>query len=145
MSIVTQIAKAVAAELNRNEFTQEFEAVYTVKPSYEPAELDTLHVIVVPKTLEIEHISRLSTKYTVSVDVGIMQRIGKMTPEEAVETLGDLVDEIADFLSETQLNDFKAATFAGIANEPIYVPEHLTQMRTFTSVLNVKYALLSDR
>ena len=144
MSVVTQIAKAVAAELNRQKFSQEFEATYTVKPSYEPAELDTLHVAVVPKTVEIERLSRLSTKYTVSVDVGVLQRIGKMTPEEAVETLGDLVDEIADYLSEKQLEDFQAATFAGITNEPVYVPEHLTQMRTFTSVLNVKYVLMSD-
>ena len=145
MSLVTEIARAVVAELNRQEFSQEFEAVYTVKPSYEPAELDTLRVAVVPKTLEIERLSRSCTKYIVSVDVGVLQRIGKMTPEEAVETLGCLVDEIADFLSENQLNDIKAATFAEVVNDPVYVPEHLTQLRTFTSVLNVKYALLSDR
>ena len=144
MSLVTEIAKAVVAELNRHDFSQEFEAVYTVKPSYEPAELDTLRVAVVPKTVELERLSRLSAKYTVSVDVGVMQRIGKRTPEEAVETLGDLVDEIADHLSEKPLSEFKAATLNGITNEPVYLPEHLTQLRTFTSVLNVQYVLMSD-
>ena len=145
MSLVTQIAKSVAAELNRHVFSLPFEAVFTVKPGFELSELESLRVIVTPKTLEIETVSRSSSKYLVSVDIGIMQRIGKMTPEEAVETFGDLVDEIADFLSERHLDDFKTATFVGIANEPVYVPEHLTQMRTFTSVLNVKYALVSDR
>ena len=144
MSLVTEIAKAVVAELNRHDFSQEFEAVYTVKPSYEPAELDTLRVAVVPKTVELERLSRLSAKYTVSVDVGVMQRIGKRTPEEAVETLGGLVDEIADLLLEKPLSEFKAATLNGITNEPVYLPEHLTQLRTFTSVLNVQYVLISD-
>ena len=141
MSLVTQTAQAVAAELNRQKFSQEFEAVYRVKPAYELSELDTLRVIVVPKTLEIERVSRSSVKYTVTVDVGILRRIGKAAPEEAVETLGTLVDEIAEFLAETTLSEFRAATFAEVVNDPVYVPEHLTTDRTFTSVLSVKYAM----
>ena len=142
MSIVTQIAKAVVAELNReNEFSVPFEATFSVKPNYELVNLDTIRVVVVPKTLEIERISRISSKYTVTVDVGIMQRLGKLTPEEAVETLGDLVDEIMDFLSDRSLEDFKAATFVSLVNDPVYVPEFLTQNRTFMSVLSVKYVL----
>ena len=142
MSIVTQMAKAVVAELNReNEFSVPFEATFSVKPNYELVNLDTIRVVVVPKTLEIERASRSSFKYIVTVDVGIMQRLGKLTPEEAVETLGDLVDEIADFLTDQQLDDFPEATFTEIANDPVYVPEYLTQNRTFMSVLSVKYAL----
>ena len=41
-----------------------------------------------------------------------------------MEKLGKLVDEIAEFLSETNLKDYDAATFAGISNDPIYIPEH---------------------
>ena len=142
MSIVTQMAKAVAAELNREqEFSVEFEATFSVKPNYELTELDMIRVVVVPKTLEIERISRSSTKYIVTIDIGIMQRLGKMTPEDAVESLGDLVDEIAEFLSDRELEDFKAATFVSLSNDPIYVPEFLSQSRTFMSVLSVKYVL----
>ena len=144
MSIVTRMAKAVTAELNRDqEFSVPFEAVFSVRPSYELKELNTIRVIVVPKALEIERVSRISSKYLVTVDIGIMQRLGKMTPEEAVESLGDLVDEIADFLSDRPLEEFKAATFVSITNDPIYVPEFLTQNRTFMSVLSVKYVLLT--
>jgi len=145
MSLVTTIAKSVASELNKHDFSLPFEAVFTVKPGFELSELETLRVIVVPKTLEIETVSRSSSKYLVSVDVGIMQRIGKMTPEEAVETLGDLVDEIIEFLKTKTLDEFPAAQCVGVANDPLYVPDHLTQSRTFTSVVNVKYALTSDR
>jgi hypothetical protein len=141
MSIVTQIAKAVVSELNRHEFSLEFESAFSVKPSYELTELDTLRVIVVPKTLEIDRSSRSSFRNLVTVDIGVMRRFGKQTPEDAVETLGDLVDEIADFLSDASLEEFKEAAVVSMTNDPIYVPEHLTQNRTFMSVLTVKYIL----
>ncbi|MCL2304494.1 MAG: hypothetical protein FWC43_04045 [Planctomycetaceae bacterium] len=144
MSLATTIAKSVVAELNEHNFLLPFEAAFSVKPGFELSELETLRVIVVPKTLELETVTRSSSKYLVSVDVGIMQRIGKMTPEEAVETLGDLVDEIVEFLKTKTLEEFPAAQCVGVANDPIYVPDHLTQSRTFTSVVNVKYTLISD-
>ena len=142
MSITTTIAQSVVAELNHHDFSLPFEAVFSVKPGFELAELDTLRVIVVPKTFEVASISRSSSKYLVSVDIGIMQRIGKMTPETAVETLGELVDEVIEFLKTATLAKFPAAQCIGVANDPIYIPDHLTQSRTFTSVVNVKYALL---
>jgi len=142
MSLVTTVAKSVAAELNKHTFSLSFEAVFSVKPGFELAELDTLRVIVVPKTLEIETVSRSSSKYLVSVDIGIMRRIGNLSPEEAVETLGDLVDEIIEFLKMKTLDDFPVAQCIGVTNDPIYILDHLTQSRTFTSVVNVKYAML---
>jgi hypothetical protein len=142
MSTVTAIAKSVITALNDHTFSLPFEAVYSVKPGLELAELDTLRVIVVPKALEIETASRSASKYIVSIDIGIMRRIGKLTPEEAVETYGDLVDEIIEFLKTKNLKEFPTAQRVAVSNDPIYIPDHLTQSRTFTSVVNVKYALL---
>ncbi len=143
MSIIAKITQAVADALNLHDLSVAFDAVYSVKPGFELAELDVLRVVVVPKSLEIDRISRSSMKYTASIDIGIMQRIGKMTPEEAVDCLGELVDEISEFLQEKTLEKFPEATFAGITNDPIYIPEHLTSNRTFTSVLTVKYMMMS--
>ena len=142
MSLATTIAKSAVAELNQHDFSLPLTAAFSVKPGFELSELETLRVIAVPKTLELETVSRSSSKYLVSVDIGIMQRIGKMTPEEAVETLGNLVDEIIEFLKTKTLDDFPAAQCVGVANDPLYIPDHLTQSRTFTSVVNVKYAML---
>jgi len=142
MSLVTTIAKSVVAELNKNEFSTPFEAVFSVKPGFELAQLDALRVIVVPKTLEIEAASRSSSKYLISVDIGVMRRLGQLTPEDAVETLGDIVDEVIEFLKQRTLDGFPAARCIAVTNDPIYIPDHLTQSRTFTSVVNVKYALL---
>ena len=141
MSLTTTIAKSVVAELNQHEFSLPFEAVFSVNPGSELEELDTLHVLVVPKTFEIETITRSSSKYLVSVDIGIIRRLGKLSPEEAVETLGDFVDEVIEFLKTVTLDGFPAAQCIGVANDPIYIPDHLTQSRTFTSVVNVKYVL----
>jgi len=143
MSTVTTVAKAVAAELNRHEkFRIPFTAVYSVKPSFDLAALDTIRVVVVPKSYEIASISRASSKYVATVDIGIMQRIGTMTPEEAVDTLGDLVEEMIEFLKTRSLADFPAGQVVGIANDPLYIPDHLTGQHTFTSVLTIQYAML---
>jgi hypothetical protein len=143
MSIVTQIAKAVVTELNKNiaYFSIPFEAEMRVLPSFEPAELQTLRISVVPRTLEMERISRSSSKYSVGIDIGIQRRI-EGTPEETVAKIGHLVDEIMQFLKERTLSNFPAAQWNGITNDPVYVPEHLQQKRTFTSILNVRYLLL---
>jgi hypothetical protein len=142
MSLVTQIAKAVVTELKKNvsNFSIPFEPEMLVLPAFEPAELQKLRVSVVPRTLEIERVSRHSSKYTVGIDLGIQRRI-EGTPEETVTTIGTLVDEISQFLKETTLSDFPAAQWHGVTNDPIYVPEHLQQKRTFTSLLSVRYIL----
>ncbi|GHT31633.1 hypothetical protein FACS1894214_3120 [Planctomycetales bacterium] len=140
MSIANQVAKTVVAELKTHEFSLPFEPVFSVLPSYEPAELQTLRVSVVPRTLEIESATRSYSKYTVGIDIGIQRRI-EGTPEETVESLGNLVDEISLFLKENPLTDFPAAQWSGASNDPLYVPEQLSQKRSFTSVLTVKYVL----
>lgn len=140
MSIVTQVANAVVFELANHAFSQEFEPKMLVLPSFEPAELEVLRVSVVPRTLEIDRVTRASSKYTVGIDIGIQKRISG-TPEETVATMGALVDEIADFLKSADLSQFPAAQWHSLANEPIYVPEHLSQKRTFTSILSLKYLL----
>ncbi len=140
MSISTQIAQAVVFELANHEFSQEFEPKMLVLPSFEPAELEILRVSVVPRTLEMDRVTRASSKYTVGIDVGIQKRITG-TPEETVSAMGALVDEIADFLKSADLSQFPAAQWFGLTSDPLYVPEHLSQKRTFTSILSVKYLL----
>jgi hypothetical protein len=122
------------------DFSIPFEPAMLVLPNFESAELQMLRVTVVPRTLEIERVSRSSAKYIVGIDIGIQRRI-EDAAETAVATLGNLVDEILLFVKDTTLSDFPAAKFSSITNDPIYSPEHLQQKRTFTSVLNVKYIL----
>jgi len=140
MSLATQIAQAVVVELAGHEFSQEFEPKMLVLPDFKPVELEILRVSVAPRTLEIERQTRSSTKYIVIIDIGIQKRIAG-TPENAVATMGTLVDEIAEFLQTTDLSQFPAAQLVNIVNEPLYVPEHLQQKQSFTSILSLKYVL----
>ena len=143
MSIVTKIAEAVVSELAEHEFSQQFEPKMLVLPDFKPVDLEILRVSVVPRTLEIERQTRGSMKYIVTIDIGIQKRIVG-TSEETVTTMGTLVDEISEFLQTVDLSQFPAAQLVNIVNDPLYVPEHLQQKQSFTSILVVKYVMLGD-
>ena len=142
MSIATQVAQAVVVELAGHEFSQQFEPKMLVLPDFKPVELEILRVSVAPRTLEIERQTRSSTKFLVTIDIGIQKRI-EGTPEDTVATMGTLVDEIAEFLQTADLSQFPAAQLVNIVNDPLYVPEHLQQKQSFTSILSLKYVILN--
>ena len=50
-----------------------------------------------------------------------------------------LVQEIVDLFRSASLAGFGAATVATVANQPIYVPQHLDEQRVFTSVVTLTF------
>ncbi len=144
MSLVTDIADAVAAEINAADpgtFGQAFTAQRKVVPAYEVAELTDLKVTVVPKALEISGSTRSASQYDITVDIGIQKKLppGSEASDEQVETLGTLVDQIAEYLRRRSLGAAPFAAWVSIVNDPIYAPEHLLEKRVFTSVLTLTY------
>jgi len=141
MSLVIDIADAVAAELNAappGTFTPAITAVRRVLPEFELSELADLKVSVVPKGVQITGATRATSQYEIAVDIGIQKKLGKDLDAE-VAALGTLVDQIADYLRSRQLSAAPFAAWIRIANEPVYAPEHLAEQRVFTSVLTVTY------
>lgn len=146
MSLVTDIADAVAAEINAAPgspatFNQTFTAVRKVVPAYELSELTDLKVTVVPKAVEISGSTRSASQYDITVDIGVQK---KLPPEseasdEQVETLGTLVDQIAEYLRRRPLSAAPFAAWVSTTNDPVYAPEHLLEKRVFTSVLTLTY------
>jgi len=141
MSIVTDIADAVAAELVEGTFSQEFTPQRKAVPMFELKDLKDLKVSVVPHSLEITGATRGMSQYEATIDIGVQKKIDGDV-DEAVKTLGSLVDEIADFLRKRTLSATPWAVWSGIKNDPVYVPEHLTDQRVFTSVLSVSYKMV---
>ena len=140
MSIATELANAVAFELGQNKY----DVAYQARPEYEPSELEGMKIVVVPKSIAVDRTSRASVKYTVSVDIGVMQRIGPdMTPDDAVDVYGKIVDDITELLVDSELSMFPVATFVGIANDPLYAMDYLVSSRIFMSVLTATYSVLS--
>ena len=144
MSLVTDIADAVAAELNaavEGTFTESFTAQRLVLPEFDLVELADMKVSVVPKAMTITGATRSASQYEIAVDVGVQKKLGKDLDSE-VAALGTFVDEIADYLRQRALTQAAYAAWVSIANEPVYAPEHLAGDRVFTSVLTVTYRAL---
>ena len=144
MSLATDIADAVEAELNAAEagtFGQDFTAERKVLPVFDLADLAELKVCVVPKSVTISGSTRAASQYEIAVDVGVQKKLGKDLDSE-VATLGTFVDEIADYLRQRALTQAAYAAWVSIVNEPVYAPEHLAGERVFTSVLTVTYRAL---
>jgi hypothetical protein len=143
MSLIIDIADAVTAELNAADpgtFSQDFAALRKVLPAYELSELAELKITVVPKAIEISGSTRSVSQYDVQVDIGIQKKLPSGCDIEAeVETLGALVDEIAEYLRKRPLTDTPFAVWVNTKNEPPYVPEHLAEKRVFTSGLTITY------
>lgn len=144
MSLVTDIADAIAAELNAapaDTFDPAFTAVRRVLPAFELADLAELKVTVVPKSVQITGSTRAASQYEIAVDIGVQKKVpsGDTDLDSFVATLGTLVDQIADYLRRRPLSAAPFAVWVSIANEPVYAPEHLDQERVFTSVLTVTY------
>ncbi len=144
MSLVTEIADAVAAELNAaapGTFSESFTAVRKVLPVHELKDLVDLKVTVVPKAVEITGSTRAASQYEITVDIGVQRKLapGNTDLDAAVTTLGTLVDQIAEYLRRRPLATAPWASWISLANDPVYAPEHLLEQRVFTSVLTVTY------
>ena len=141
MSLITDIADAVVAELNAapaGTFDPPFTAQRRVLPAFELAELAELKVTVVPKAVQITGSTRSSSQYDLAVDIGVQRKLTSNSDSD-VETLGTLVDQIAEYLRQRPLSQAPYGVWVGTANEPVYSPEHLLEQRVFTSVLTVTY------
>jgi len=144
MSLVTEIADAVAAELNAaapGTFSESFTAERKVLPVHELKDLVDLKVTVVPKAVEITGSTRAASQYEITVDIGVQRKLapGNTDRDAKVTALGTLVDQIAEYLRRRPLTAAPWASWVSISNDPVYAPEHLLEQRVFTSVLTVTY------
>lgn len=137
MRLALDIADAIVTDLKTGTFSEPLTVVRRVLPEYELTELKTLTITVVPKSVEIANITRQSTSFDIAIDIGVQQKIGKDTDAEVLRLSG-IVSEIVAFLNRRSLPTLKAQ-FKSIGNEPVYVPEHLSEQRLFTSILTVTY------
>ena len=80
MSMVTDIADAVAAELNAAEqgtFSEDFTAERLVLPQFDLEDRAGLKVTVVPKTVGISGSTRSACQYDIAIDVGVRDAVGR--------------------------------------------------------------------
>ena len=137
MARILDIADAVAAELNAHEFGTEFTALRAYLPRFDLEAMGTLHVTVVPNALEMSLSTRGGGDRDYVVDVGVQKRFAQGESDE-VDGLMDLVEGVALHFEGLALED-QGVTCIGVKNAPVYVQEHMAELRQFTSVVSLTF------
>jgi len=141
MAAIIDIADAVVGELNGHTFSKPFKAVRHYRPVFELADMAALHVTVVPRGVEMQAASRVQVQHDFAVDIGVQKKLETASNAE-IDALMALVEEIADFFRLRRLQSVPGAVWARTENQPVYAPEHLEQLRQFTSVLTLTFRVL---
>lgn len=141
MSLIVQTADALVAEINAATLPQPANAQRHYRPQFDLAELKTLRVSVVPKSIAITGAGRNSNQHDVSVDVAVQKKLATEALAE-IDALMELVQAIADALRLRRLAAMPEALWLRTENAPVYAPEHLEQQRVFTSVLTLTYRIV---
>src|SRR5690606_38715320 len=105
------------AELNAapaGTFDPAFTAQRRVLPAFELAELAELKVTVVPKAVQITGSTRSSSQYDLTIDIGVQRKLTSDSDSD-VETLGTLVDQIAEYLRQRPLGQAPYAAWVSTA------------------------------
>ena len=139
MATVVEITDAIVAVLNNHSFSQPFTARRCYVPAFDLKEMKNLHVTVVPRGVELSTVSRSMIQHDVQIDVAVQRKLPAPADpagdQAFIDTLMGLVQEIADVLRA--VGYFGEAQWVKSENKPIYSPEHLEQLRQFTSVLTL--------
>jgi hypothetical protein len=140
MATIIDIAEAVVAELNAASFSQPVTAARLYTPQFELAEMTTLHVTVVPKGLSSTSLDRSRDTFQYQIDLAVQQKVDQANPP--LDALMTLTEEIADHFRAGPLGSFPAARCSDVVNEPVFAPEHLTELGQFTSVLTLTFRVI---
>ncbi len=141
MADITDIADAVAAELNAGSFGQEFTAERHYRPVFDLPEMGTLHVTVVPQGMTIETAGRGRSQHDCRIDIAVQKKFENGDADE-LDPLMALVEQIADHFRFKRLEGLPDAVWVKTENAPIYAAEHMEQNRVFTSVLTLTFRVV---
>jgi hypothetical protein len=139
MSAIIDIAEAVVAEINDADVLPSgISAQRHYVPTFELKDMDTLQVSVVPRGVAIQPMGRAYCQHDVQIDIGIQQRF-QDDQQNTIDALMQQVEQISDLLRAKRLTQLPGAVWLRSQNDPIYAPEHMDQLRQFTSVLTLTY------
>ncbi len=138
MAVITDIADAVTAELNSDDFGITFTAQRLYQPLFELADMKDLHVTVVPRGVAIHSGGRSHNHHDYQIDVAVQKKFDSESPVE-LDPLMDLVQAVADHFRLQRLSSYPDAMWLKTENVPIYAQEHMEQLRQFTSIITFTF------
>lgn len=140
MALIADIAGAVVTALNGHTFSQPFTAARAYLPVFDLKDMKDLHVTVVPRGVEMSTAGRGLAASDIQVDVAVQKKLTGADNAE-IDALMGLVQEIAEFIRST--GRFGDGSWVRSENVPIYSPEHLGELRQFTSVLTLTLKVMT--
>lgn len=141
MAVITDLADAIVAELNASTFSQTITAVRQFLPQFELPEMKTLHVTVVPRGIASGIADRSRGQGDYSVDIAVQKKLSSDDNAD-IDPLLALVEEIADHFHARRLASYPNAAWLKTEQTVLYAPEHMVDLRQFTSVLTLTYRVV---
>jgi len=149
MSVHTDIADAVVAQLNDASLSQDFTAVRKHRPQKKRADAATLAVTVIPFGWTMQsHADRSRTQDDYTIDVVVQKSVSPTAAgehdEDALDELDTLFEEIAQHLKSNRRPP-TYATASWIRSETLpeseagYVREHLEHAHEYVGILRTTY------
>ena len=136
-SLLLAVADGVVEGINLSAFRMPVNAVRRYLPKFDLKEMHQLQLSVVPRSIVEKRVTRGRSAFDCGVDVGVQQR-SDMT-QEALDELSGLVAEIAELLRTHPLWGFPEAKLVELSIDPPFAPDHLDELRQFTSVVRATY------
>lgn len=141
MAVITDIADAIVAQLNGATFGQPVTAVRSYLPQYDLTEMQSLHVTVVPKGVVLGSADRSRGQGDYSIDVAVQRKFAAGDNAD-LDGLTNLVEEIIDHFRGRRLDSYPDAAWLKSEQAVLYAPEHMAELRQFTSIVTFTYRVL---
>lgn len=141
MSIATDVADSVVAQLNAATLGKPVTAQRRLVPSFDLPEMKDLHVTVVPRGMAVSKADRTRNTHDVQIDIAVQKKFDEGTNAE-IDPLLNLVDEIADLFRLQRLDSYPAAHWIKTDHAPLYSPEHWDELRQFTSIITLTFRIV---
>jgi len=136
-ALIIQVAEAVVAEITASAdvLPVAVKAELSLVPNLELKDLFTLKAMVCPRSRKSTIISRNCSDKTLEIDIAVM----KKARESEIPALLALVEALEAVFEGKKLTAMPDYRCVDVANEPVYVPEHLRQRQQFTSILTLTF------
>ena len=144
MNTAIHIADAVVAVINAAPLDPAIVATRKVVPEYEMRKLEETTVIVVPRSIETTRVTRASDKHRYAMDIAVMRKAPEGDIDAFVDQMCDIVVAVRGAVAGQHLTIGQGGTattalFISAGIDPVYSLDHLTQQRTFLSVIRCEY------
>ena len=141
MAVIVELADAVVAEINNGTFSQPVTAVRHYLPQYDLSEMHELHVTVVPQEVRLAGGDRSRGQGDFSIDVAVQQKLQRADNSE-IDQLTGFTEELMDHFRARRLGAYPNAAWLRTDHRVLYAPEHVVELRQFTSVFTLTYRVL---